>query len=721
MKITHPEIKAKAKPHWTSLYDHTLHVLQATEIFAKQTGHKIEIARLGAIFHDIGKAHPLFQSRLSGEKLKQTFRHEITSLFFLPLIHENDKIDVIEMIVAHHKSMLNDKRKKGILDLMEHEMDTLEYHLGDWDSWSPIALDILSAFDVEVRSIKSEEAINAFEFTLNICEKKVRERGYSEWRGLLMGADHFASAMITKTEEKLSNLFQVPNFSFFNRQHPLYPLSYYPTDSLKPHTIVIASTGAGKTDYLFRRTRSRVFYTLPFQASINAMYARLKYDLRHDNPNLNIKLLHAASSLIGEEDDDKEDIVLQRHIGSSIKVLTPYQLAGIICGSKGFEALILDLQGNDVILDEIHTYSEISQAIVLKIVSVLKHIGCRIHIGTATMPSLLYEKIRSILGKENVLETALSEEELISYDRHTVRKIDSWDQTWKIIKESLTDNQKVLIVCNRVKQAQTVYEEVQKRFPYIDKLLLHSRFKRKDRKAREKQLLGIDEKGNSLNKFNTSTEACIVVSTQVVEVSIDINFDIMITECAPLDSLIQRFGRINRKRTKNTIGKTKPVYVISPPKDEKEALPYKMNVLERSYEVLPDNDVLHEVTLQDKIDKVFPEINFSKIDEHAVFKDDGKWSISPLCNGDTWLVDLLQIDSVACIVANDVEHYKRFNYRDRMGLEIQVKYFEVSHLSRLNDTGNNPFVLPEYTYDEELGFKKEMLKSDSFNQEVQII
>ncbi|MDZ7763228.1 MAG: helicase-related protein [Melioribacteraceae bacterium] len=65
-----------------------------------------------------------------------------------------------------------------------------------------------------------------------------------------------------------------------------------------------------------------------------------------------------------------------------------------------------------------------------------------------------------------------------------------------------------------------------------------------------------------INNFNSSDEACIVVSTQVVEVSLDISFDLMITETAPLDSLIQRFGRINRIRNNETIGKYKPIFVI---------------------------------------------------------------------------------------------------------------------------------------------------------------
>ncbi len=51
--------------------------------------------------------------------------------------------------------------------------------------------------------------------------------------------------------------------------------------------------------------------------------------------------------------------------------------------------MILDMRECDVILDEIHTYSGAAQAIVLKLVEILVQLNCRVHIGTATMPSVL--------------------------------------------------------------------------------------------------------------------------------------------------------------------------------------------------------------------------------------------------------------------------------------------------------------------------------------------
>lgn len=150
---THPEIKAKGSPEWTSLYDHLLHVKMATEKFASFTGHALKVAEVGAIFHDIGKAHPVFQQQLKKIRPVQPFRHEISSLFFLPLIKAEWQDVVIEMIIAHHKSMIRDKKMRGILDLDESEPDNLAFHLGEWEEWHPIALEILQCFNIHTRPI----------------------------------------------------------------------------------------------------------------------------------------------------------------------------------------------------------------------------------------------------------------------------------------------------------------------------------------------------------------------------------------------------------------------------------------------------------------------------------------------------------------------------------------------------------------------------------------
>ncbi|MFW5851210.1 MAG: CRISPR-associated helicase Cas3' [Bacteroidota bacterium] len=716
MKQICPHIKAKGKPEETTLYDHLYLVCSVAKKIAEYSNMDKEIARLGAILHDIGKTSTVFQKRLTQNKRPDTpFRHEIASCFFLSLFEEAIHPALIEMIIAHHKSILHDGRKKGILDLMEElDENNFNYHIKDWEVWKNDACEILNAFGIKTHDISKEEAKENFEKVVEYCENKVRERGYSEWRGLLIAADYFASALSDKTENYLERLFKTPNLNFFNRQHKLYPLSLKSSDSQKKHTMVLASTGAGKTDYLFRRCKGRVFYTLPFQASINAMYKRVKKDLQKDNPNIDIRLLHAASSIVlaGKE---KEEKIIQGHVGAAVKVLTPHQIAAIAFGTNGFEAMILDIKACDVILDEIHTYTEVTQAIVLKIIEVLNHLDCNIHIGTATMPSILYNKIIGILGKENVFEVSLNNDELEKFNRHRVYKIDTWTSADNEIQKAVLEDKKILIVCNRVKHAQEQYLRLKEQYPDTPILLLHSRFTKGDRNEKERLLMGLDEIGNPNGNFNTATKACIVVSTQVVEVSIDISFDIMITEAAPLDALAQRFGRVNRKRNNDTIGKYKPIYVLSPPENEKEALPYNLEIIKRSYDVLPHGEVMQENQLQEKIDTVFTEIDFLKIEQHSVFKETGKWNIDKLThNSKAILMDLLDIDSVSCICESNEDNYTTATPEQKAMMEVSTRFYVVRGLRQL-DSGSQPFVIPDIAYNSELGLHVQLAKPENYN------
>ncbi|AEI51284.1 CRISPR-associated helicase/endonuclease Cas3 [Runella slithyformis] len=711
---------AKSGPEWTTLAHHLLHVSIAAKAFAKHLGIDETLAFKGAILHDIGKAHPAFQQRLLGKsKSTKVFRHEISSLFFLSVFPENEHPALIEMVVGHHKSAKNDVGEKGLLDL-ENGYDYVDHHLGKWDEWSLYGIELLNQFGIEAKPIPVEQALQNLETAVKFTKRKSNERGYSEWRGLLMGADHFASAVIHDTQTFIERTFQKPNLSFYERTSPLYPLSQK-TDykSGKKHSIVVACTGAGKTDYLFKRCKGRVFYTLPFQASINAMFKRVAKDLEKTNPNLDIRVLHGASTVVKRKKDEEES-VLQSLFGSAVKILTPHQLAALAFGLKGYEALLLDLKGCDIILDEIHTYTGVSQAIVLKLVEILKIIDCRIHIGTATMPSVLYHKILHILG-DDVLEVCLEEAELDQFDRHRTHKLATFEDSQGVIFDAIQKSEKVLVVLNQVEKSQVVYDSLKKIYPNIPILLLHSRFRRGDRNDKERQLIGLDDFGEPTGEFNTSNEACIVVSTQIVEVSLDISFDVMVTETAPLDAMVQRFGRVNRKRTLDTIGKIKNVYIIAPPEGKKEARPYDPDILQKSFNALSDNEVLKERDLQNKIDTVFTEIDFLNIEEHSKFKSDGRITIDKLTHvSKSILFELLDIDSVACIREADQEEYETSYFERRLELEIPVRYFSV-HKMNQSEKGNKPFIIPDKAYDMEKGLMLKSIKEENLDSKYQLL
>lgn len=683
---------------------HLDNVARIAERIAVNYGMDAGIARKGAVLHDIGKVSPLFQQTLRHGYVRMPgfiFRHEIASLFFLSLLNDTEKDIVVDMITAHHKSVYKDVRSMGLLDLDGNE-DSFAMHSEGLEEWAPVAVEILAGFGFPTSYISLEVARSNYQYAVARCEN--HKRGCSLWKGLLMASDQMASALPCVDDEVLSKLFIKPDLSFYKRENPLYPLSLMSADDRRTHTLVTAPTGAGKTDFLMRRCKGRVFYTLPYQASINAMYDRFKKDL--GNTEAQIYLLHAASNL-KVRDGKVEERIMQHHAGASIKVLTPHQMASIVFGVKGYEAMMLDLKGCDVILDEIHTYTSTMQGIVLRIIEILKTAGCRIHIGTATMPTVLYNRILDILGgPANVYEARLPDEQLDSFDRHIIHKISRMEDACTILDTSIKNRQKILIVCNQVRRAQSLYLSLKELYPDIPMMLIHSHYKRKDRQNLEISLK------ETYNRYED--KACIVVSTQVVEVSLDISFDVMITECAPIDALIQRFGRINRKRTFDTVGKLKPIYVESPYAGN-DALPYDSHVLLRSFEVLPDDGIMKETEVQSMLDKVYPEVCVQSIDYSGAVFVRGQWMIKELRhNSKSALLDVLDINTATCILQSEEEQYNKNESCARNEIEIPVSYRSVAFLGlRVSKYGTCPYVIPDNAYDGELGLLPDMLKGES--------
>lgn len=715
-----------------TLEEHTRHVADAVARMAEALGFDEAQARRGAWLHDAGKAHPAYQAmlvecsdrlalddmdytpamheavgaELRDRKRKQSaaHRHEISSLLFLPLFPEDEWPALIDMIVAHHKSVRKDRSSRGVLDLAdEYEgVDfTFERHLEPWAAWSEGALALLDAFGVETRPVSKEEARSAFDFVLDYCRS--RPPGRSRWRGLLMGADRFASCMAQDAVEKAERLFETPDLSFYQRSSPhtaggipIYPLAEVSATDERPHTLVQAPTGAGKTDFLLRRCRERVFYTLPFQASINAMYRRIREDLGKNGAGPDVRRLHAASRIEMEDLPDElepEDAALQAFPGASVKVMTPHQMASVIFGMSGHEVTALDVAGQDVILDEVHVYNGPSQAMVVEIVKTLVHLGCRVHIGTATIPDALADLLIEVLGgEENVYRPTLQERVLDSFDRHTVRKLVGEDEARVRVRAAVEENQRVLFVSNRVSRAQERFRWAWNEFGKEQTMLIHSRFRRKDRAALEDQI----------DDFEQRDGPCVVCATQVVEVSLDISFDCMVTDAAPLDSLVQRFGRVNRRRNADTIGTHKPVCVVAPPEEDKGILPYDAETVRKSFAMLPEGgDVLAEKSLSDRISAVYPEVDLSPIESHLAVED-GEMLLPELWHmPSSVLMDVLEIDSATCILRSDAEAYRRGHSEARMELEIPVprrsawRYKDAPQLER----GHYPFVIDDRHYD----------------------
>lgn len=717
MKTQLSDLLAKSEVYGgTSLLDHTKHVVLCIDTIAEKMNYSFnkELVLKGAVLHDLGKCHPHFQKKVGNIKAESIMqglkdrskihRHELSSLAFLPVFPKKEWPVLIDMVVAHHKSIIGER---GILNIKSRYRHWINDHLYDWEKWFYHGKEIIEYFGYKCPDfISVKDARDALLFAVNYCENK--NQGWSPYRGVMKAADHFGSAFANKVETQLDYIFETPNLSFYlnpDRRNELYHLSMIDVSDKRPHTLVVAPTGGGKTDFLLKRTRDRIFYTLPFQASINAMWKRFRDTI----PNKDIRVLHANSKItVGKHNINEQ--MLQPLVGSSIKVLTPHQLAGVIFGISGYETILLDLKGCDIILDEVHTYSGYSQSMILEIVKVLKYLDCRIHIGTATISTNLYDELLDLLGgSDQVYQVRLDTNELTQYNRHQVFKIEDDSEIDNILRKGVNEKKKILLVFNTVRKAQEVFESISKDYSNIPRLLVHSRFRRKDRYYKEVEL---KEEFNARDReeFNP----CIVVSTQVVEVSLDISFDMMITECAPFDSLVQRFGRVNRIRTVDTIGKFKSVYVIKP---KGNGLPYKKEILNRTYNQLPKSgSVLEEKDNQKRIDVVYPNIEHFPIDIHLKFKDNSFDMKELTDNKRSVLIEALEIEGATCILESDRENYIDASWEDRVNLEIPISWKVMRwHKNKYEqlELGSNPFVVPQSIEDyERLGL--ELVEHDNF-------
>ena len=422
-------------------------------------------------------------------------------------------------------------------------------------------------------------------------------------RGCMIACDHLASSGRNEIQTALDNLevHLVQSIEQkgrqFNEWEPFQEISMQTTGQM----MLSAPTGSGKTEAALLWSNknqcetlgNRVFYVLPYTASINAMYDRLK-DLVSDDK---IGMLHGKANYFVYKalaDNEytyqekaarvREQQDLTKKICRPYKVLTPFQLLKAFFGIRGFEMQMAEMSQGLFIFDEIHAYDPHTTALILTMIKKLREdYGSKFCIMTATMPKFLKEMIQDALGGFTPVEMAPEDRD--KFTRHRVKILDgNIHDAIPTIEDRLNQRKRIMVVCNTVKQAQDVFQEL---LHVTDNAkLLHSRFILKDRERIEKEL----------------EDADLLVGTQAVEVSLDIDFDSLFTEPAPIDALIQRFGRINRKGKKGICD----VHICKVG-GENDKFIYSTDKVERTINafVTVDNDDLQESKIQDLIDEVY--------------------------------------------------------------------------------------------------------------------
>ena len=215
-----------------------------------------------------------------------------------------------------------------------------------------------------------------------------------------------------------------------------------------------------------------------------------------------------------------------------------------------------------VVFDEVHLLQDsymYTFTVAKEIISYLVDAGIPVVVMTATMPEALEKKFKD--GGFKVINASAKTPYPIDVETRWELKAEklTLDSLKRLVREAEGSIKHwppdILIVVNTVKKARELYQRLQ-HFSFDEEeyevLLAHSMLTDKDRVERE-SLFEVLSKAKRANK---SPKPLLAIATQVAECGLDYPFDIVITELAPIDALIQRIGRIRREGKAYIIGLT---------------------------------------------------------------------------------------------------------------------------------------------------------------------
>lgn len=490
--------------------------------------------------HDMGKINSQFQIRI---KRKSRFNYEIEvphavlSIFFVNDSECNDYTSVLFAVLYHHyhkESPMNVFRRDR--QLVEKFLTELNFQSNDYNKMRRNLSKVKKIFQTNLNDKQKQYAVLL--------------------KGLLHKCDYSASAnipcekkndfLLDSIEEWRSGKFQyntLQEFCIANRNENI---------------MVTAPTGMGKTEAgLLWCGDNKCFFVLPLKTAINAMFDRIKKlanDVEaEDVYKSRVALVHSdmksyylkdANDKDTDYDFDYEEV--SRQFCLPVTVCTPDQIFDFVLKYPGYEYKLAISSYSKFIIDEIQMYSPDILAAIIYAIKMIHIMGGKVAVLTATLPPFVKEELLKIFGDDVQLADFSSEGIL----RHNVKVFDDkleTDDVIEIVNETNSDTvKKYLVVCNTVKTANRIYRELSESNIDVEISLFHANFIKKDRMKKEEKIMKASEK--ELNEMNKPE---IWISTSVVEASLDIDFDILITELSDLFSLFQRFGRTNRKGKKD--------------------------------------------------------------------------------------------------------------------------------------------------------------------------
>lgn len=362
--------------------------------------------------------------------------------------------------------------------------------------------------------------------------------------------------------------------------------------------IVEAPMGEGKTELAFlahlrlqaANGHRGLYVALPTQATGNAMFERALIFLKNFAPDirLDIQLVHGGAML-----DERihqlrgVDASVDESIASSAwfsqrkrPLLSPYGVGTIdqalfaTLHVKHHFVRLWGLSNRVVVLDEIHAYDTYTSGLIEALLRWLKAMNCSVVLMSATLPAKRRAAFLQAWGVDKEPDKAyprvlLASNAGIQGEHIPCRPLapitvigiaEDLDRLADAAMEGLSGGGCGVVIVNTVQRAQALYSILKERGgDGVQLLLFHARYPADERGERETLVLDKFGRGDDAQR---PTRA-LLIATQVVEQSLDIDFDFMITDLAPVDLLLQRAGRLHRHERQRPDSHATPRLIVA--------------------------------------------------------------------------------------------------------------------------------------------------------------